>query len=222
MKSRLLFYLMVTAVAAIFLTSSVNAGELSDRWMLELNLGAWAAGNDASVSTSPLSVETTYGGTGMGGGLSFGRWLGDNLAVMISVEERSVDNTVSTGFTGVKTESNVVSRVNLKVRYNPLASTLYSRVQPFISVSVGPVIGHQGKTSVGFTVATESVDETAFGGEIGVGTHFILSRHFILGAEVGAFGMTDFGQPIGGRLNYSGARFGINIGFLFGGSHGTM
>jgi len=86
-----------------------------------------------------------------------------------------------------------------------------------VKVAVGPFVGQQEKTEEGvFGVIVESRSLTVFGGQVGAGVDFILSRHFMLGVGLGYNLMADFDEPIGGSKNYSGPEFSVGLSFLFG------
>ena len=55
-----------------------------------------------------------------------------------------------------------------------------------------------------------------FGGLVGGGVDFHVSRGFSLGVSGGYRWMADFSRPIGARDNYSGFELALNIGWLFG------
>ncbi len=101
------------------------------------------------------------------------------------------------------------------VKYYLPKSTYGTSVRPFLKAAVGPFMGRQSKTLVFLFVTADSRSETAFGGQLGGGVDFVLSRRFLLGVNLGYNLMSDFDQPIGGSDNYSGPEFSFGLSFLF-------
>ena len=54
---------------------------------------------------------------------------------------------------------------------------------------------------------------------MGAGIDFHVARWLSIGVSGGYNWMLDFAEPIGRQDNYSGPQLGVNIGWLFGGSH---
>jgi hypothetical protein len=61
---------------------------------------------------------------------------------------------------------------------------------------------------------------TVFGGQLGAGVDFELSRHFMLGLSLKYNLMSDFHEINVGRRNYSGFECCLGIGFAWGESPG--
>ena len=59
---------------------------------------------------------------------------------------------------------------------------------------------------------------TSLGSRAGGGLDVRLGRSVVAIANLGYNLMTDFSEPLGDRLNYSGLDFGIGIAWLFGGA----
>jgi hypothetical protein len=93
-------------------------------------------------------------------------------------------------------------------------------MKPFFAASVGPVLGASYGSHVGNgnLFAGTRADSTV-GGHVGAGVDFHVARWLSVGVSGGYNWMLDFGEPVGRRDNYSGPQLGVNIGWLFGGSH---
>lgn len=90
-----------------------------------------------------------------------------------------------------------------------------SAVRPYVALAGGPVIGDQRLSLVGVEVVSETRTLAAAGAHIGGGIDFIAGRHFMFGMNAGYNLMTDFDEPIGGHVNYSGAEFAVGFGLIF-------
>jgi len=140
----------------------------------------------------------------------------DNLAWNISIGGMLANVDVTTNFTGTSTEAAFVVPILFGVKYYIARSTFDTSVRPFAKAAVGPFIGQQEKSEeniAGTIVETRS--ETAFGGQLGGGVDFLISRHFMTGFALGYNLISDFDQPIGGSRNYSGPVFDFGLSVLF-------
>jgi len=209
---RIFIIASIIAVVAI----SANAGMLEKRHQIDLKLGMWNQVADTRTEIGLTSVKTTVDNSGAMGGLTYGYWLQENLALNISVSGFSADVEVDDGVLYSKTTTASVAAIMMGLKYHFLKSSATSPIKPFIRADVGTFIGDQTKTEVGLTVLTESRTEAAMGGQLGVGTDFVISRHFITGVNFGYNFMTDFDNPIGGSDNYSGPEFSFSFGILLG------
>ncbi len=90
-----------------------------------------------------------------------------------------------------------------------------SPMRPYLALGGGPVIGSQRLSVAGVEVLSETRTLTAMGAHIGGGIDFIAGRHFMFGMNAGYNLLSDFDEPIGGHVNYSGAEFAVGFGVLF-------
>lgn len=93
-------------------------------------------------------------------------------------------------------------------------------MKPFFAASLGPVLGASSGSYVGNggSFAGTRADSAA-GGHVGAGVDFHVARWLSVGVSGGYNWMLDFAEPVGRKDNYSGPQLGVNIGWLFGGSH---
>ncbi|UCD64160.1 MAG: hypothetical protein JSW34_01620 [Candidatus Zixiibacteriota bacterium] len=200
----------------LLLSTSTGAQSLEKRHQVGLRAGAWNQVTNVRAEVSADGVTTSVGSTGAFGGVFYGHWLKENLALDISVGGMVADIETEVSTIGVTSKTGYVGQILLGARYYFLESTLSSSVRPFGKAGVGPLIGSQNETRVGTTVTTEERSEMAFGGQVGGGVDFILSRRFALATAVGYNFMTDFSESIGGSTNYSGPEFTISFSYVFG------
>jgi hypothetical protein len=126
------------------------------------------------------------------------------------------DIEVNTDFTGTSTEAAVVAPILFGIKYYFAQSTFNTSVRPYAKAAVGPFIGSQEKSEENITgVVIESRTEATFGGQLGGGVDFLMSRHFMTGFSLGYNLISDFDQPIGGSRNYSGPVFNFGLSVLF-------
>ena len=150
------------------------------------------------------------------GGIAYGHWLEEHLALTVSIRAMALDISTNTGAFGVITETSTITSMLVGVKYYLVKSTLASSVRPNLKGSVGPFIGSQSTTRAGTTTVTESRTENVFGGQLGAGVDFVTGRHFMMGFGLGYNQMADFGNPIGGSENYSGPELSFEFSWLFG------
>ena len=207
----------VTALSVLIVLSGIaGAQSLEKRHQIGLRIGIWNQTTDTRTETGLGSVTTSVGANGGMGSVFYGHWLQENLGLDISVGGMLADVESTAGITGVTSETAVIGRILLGVKYYFLKSTYNSSVRPFGHASLGLFNGSQTRSEVGLTLVTETRNETAFGGQLGGGVDFILSRHFMLGLVLGYNLQTDFKEPIGGSKNYSGPEFGLGLSLLLG------
>ena len=209
---------LIAATSVLVMAGAIvlQAQSLEKRHQIELRLGMWNQTTGVRTEISPGSVSTTVGNNGFTGTVSYGHWLQENLAFTIGVGSMVANVESTVGVSGVTSENAVVARILIGAKYYFLKSSYSSSTKPFVKAGVGPFIGGQTKSEVGVVVSTESRSEMAFGGQLGAGIDFLLSRHFLLSAAVDYNLMTDFDEPIGGSSNYSGPEFGVGFSYLFG------
>ena len=90
-----------------------------------------------------------------------------------------------------------------------------SPVRPYVTIMGGPVIGSEKFTVISNEIYEFDNTYTAAGAHFGGGIDFIAGRHFTFGLNAGYNLLSDFSEPVGGHVNYSGAEFGIGFGYLF-------
>jgi hypothetical protein len=175
----------------------------------------WPHGSETAVRVG--ETETTTKAGGFMGGLTYSYWLQEDLAMSISLLGMVGDLETKTATSEVSTHTVTVAPILMGVRYYLPRSSFETSWRPFLSVGMGPYIGTETKSEINQTVLVEQSTVTAFGGFLGGGIDFILSRHFTIGLNTGYHFMTDFSEPLGGRDNYSGPEFSIGFGYVFGG-----
>jgi len=198
-------------------TVSLAAQSLDHRHQIELRLGLWNQLNDVRTEASAGGVSTSVGTTGFLGGVAYGHWLSEAVALRVSAGAMAARVTADVSGSGVFTETAAVSQLLLGMRYYFPRSTYGSAVRPFLGAGIGAIIGSQVASEVGTVVTAEARTEPAIGGEVGGGVDFLLSRHVAISAGLAFALMTDFGEPIGGSDNYSGPQLTLGFSWVFGG-----
>ena len=213
---KLMKTLIVATALVLALTAVSDANSLQKRHGVGIRLGMWNMIADARVDALDGSVSTSVESSGFVGGVAYNYWLTESLALDIGVSMMSAKVETSVGFLNVSTQSSAVTSVLLGLKWYLPESTYGTSVRPFIKAAVGPFSGSQSGTQVGLSVIVDSRSETAFGGQLGGGVDFVLSRKFLLGVNLGYNLMSDFDLPIGGSNNYSGPQFSVGLSYLFG------
>lgn len=201
---------------SILAAPSARAQDMTGRSRIELRTGVGVRVN-SGTSTSANGVETKTDAAGFLGALGYSHWFREDLAGSLSVGVLSVSTETRAGAGGVETSTVLVIPFFVGVRRYLATSDPESGTRFFGSVEVGPVMGHESATSVGSTIATETITRTALGGRVGTGVEFRLGSRVVLGIVGGYAFMTDFSDAIGGQTNHTGADLGLSLGILFGG-----
>jgi hypothetical protein len=186
---------------------------VAGRNRLDLRFGMW------NLSGNRTGNVTQGGDTiNIVAGLQYTRFLSPSLAVSIATNGIEGGGGTTVGPNGVFDGGYGVASIPLGVRWNPLPGNLEEQpVKPAVVVSVGPVIGGVGGTTVnGQTVIDGGRSEVTVGVFLGGGVDFHLGRSFSMGVTSGYNWVGDFDTPIGGRTNYSGFELSLGFGWVFG------
>ncbi len=214
--------IVVVAALVLALTASSEAGSLEKRHGAGILIGMWTMTADAQVDAFGPSVTTSVGSTGMLGGVGYNYWFSESLALDIEVSILETECEISSGaFLDVTTATSAVTSVLFGVKYYLGKPKSARSARPFVKAAVGSYSGSQSSMHVEWLSyfpggRVESRDERAFGGQLGGGVDFLLSRKFLLGLNVGYNLMSEFDQPIGGSDNHSGPAISMGLSLLFG------
>lgn len=209
--------LTVIVVGIMLLLSSCTFAEsLEKRHQIGLRLGMWNQTTGVTTEVSDDGVSTSVEASGFLGGVSYGHWLEEYLALTIDVAGMAAEISTRSDATSSSTETSVIGAILMGVKAYFPKSTYTSSVRPFVRASIGPYTGSQTISRVGQTITEETRSETAFGGQLGAGVDFILGRHFMTGFAACYNLISDFSRPIGGSRNYSGPEFSFGVSYLFG------
>jgi outer membrane protein W len=203
-------------VAIAVVTVPASAQSLAKRHQIELRAGGWSQVTDNKTEIGDGGVTATGATTGFVGGLAYGHWVEEQLALRIcaSLLETSVD--VQATASGVTTESAAVIQVMLGTRYYFPKSTYGEQFRPFGGLGVGPVFGTQENVRVGTTVVTEARNEMAVAGELEAGIGILLDKRVLATVAIAYDLMTDFAEPIAGSRNHSGPQMTLGLSLLLG------
>jgi len=210
---------VLCVVAVIFTTtqvSSTNAQSLAKRHQVGLKLGIWNQVTDVRTEIQRGFATTSVKSSGGMGGLFYGHWFSENQALIVSVGSMVANIETVVNMAGTTSETAVVAPVLIGMKYYFLQSSLDSPVRPQATASVGTFIGSQTRQQVGSTIVSDTRAEMVFGGQLGLGADFLLSRRFMLGTAIAYNVMQDFEEPIGGSRNYGGPEFSLSFSYLFG------
>ncbi len=180
--------------------------------MLKSGLTTWST--DTGVTVGSVSADSRA--SGFVGSMAYTYGATPDVAVGLMVGVLDVGGTSLISLSTLFAETALVMPVLVTVAYYPEALALGPAVRPFVGVAGGPYLGEASRSRVGFGVSSTTVRETAFGARMTAGADLFLGRRFKLSAEGGYHLVSDFGQPIGGEVNYSGPEFSFGFGFIFG------
>ena len=199
----------------LMLTVNTFAVSLEKRHQLELNLGMWNQTTSNRTEIGFDGVTTSVGANGFVGGISYGYWLSEGWALNISIDGMLIEMDTHTGIYGVITKNSSIAMIRMGTKMYFPHSTFNGNVRPYAKISAGPYIGTQSNTVVGLEIVVEERTQGALGGQLGIGSDFILGNHFMTGILLSYNLMTDFDEPIGGSRNYSGPEFHFGFSYLF-------
>lgn len=176
-----------------------RANGLARRHRIEVRVGAWRP-TGAETRSTPIRASGEVAENILGGA-SYAYGVQENLSAMLTFS----------GLAAKATNLNVqsIASILFSVRYYLPKSTLRTSFRPYLTAGVGPYIGNEVESSAVKTLGT-------LGGHVGGGLDILLSRHFMIGSEIGYDPVMSFSEPIGSRRNYSGFEFSVGISFLFG------
>lgn len=204
---------MLIAAAATFGAGAAHSQAPAFRHAIGVFGGAWDAGDGGTgsrVTVGPATVEVV-GSSGVGG-LRYIRQWRDGWALELSAARLSEGDVNVSAFGGVETQAIGVTWMQLGVRRYLGAGG----VIPYVGVSGGVVRGTEDGMTVGVGVAAVSRTETSVGGTVGAGCDVPLGRRLLLEFAAAWGAMADFGEPIGGRVDYGGATATLGFSWTWG------
>ena len=207
---------MVFGIVFLAWSADIHAGPLKNRSQIGLRVGTFIDKGGTAQSSTPVVVSST--GTGnVIGGLIFARWLEESFAITFAITGLDADVRNTVGFSGVSNSVSSVASIMLGMRYYLPESTYKTAYRPYLAVGVGPVFWAGSLNEAGpFGVVNLNETMTAFGSHFGGGVDIELSRHFMLGANLGYNLLADFSEIRIGKNNYSGFEFALGISYLWG------
>lgn len=214
-------YLVLTTLAIILVAPNVGAISrrksglsLKHRTQLELRLGARDdTHDDWGDYTSAL---WQYDHDDLVVSLGLNHWVDETTAFNLTVKGLAGeydDNYVH--LPGVYDAEFGVVPVFVGFRKYLSQPGSWSSVRPYLALSGGPVFGRERIEILAQDIYAVTRTETAMGAYFGAGIDILVSRHFMVGVNGGYNWLSDFDEPIGGRVNYSAAEFGVGFGLVF-------
>ena len=214
-KIKLLVAFLLVAIAW---PAAVSAQSLEKRHQIELRVGGWNQMTDTRTEVGVGGVVTAVASSGFVGGISYGHWLKEELALRLSVGvmAASIEVGAATSLAVASTDFAVVAPILFGMRYYFPKSTYGEQIRPFAGAGAGTFIGSQTSTRTGLSVLVESRSEAAIGGELEAGINFVLDKYVLATVAVAYDIMTDFNESIGGSRNYSGPQLTMGLSVVFG------
>jgi hypothetical protein len=190
---------------------------VAGRNRLEARLGVLNAGS--GTTTGGIASGVSSGA--VVGGFQYTRYINESVAVTVGLEGLELESVSPVGPGGINAGASALAGIPVGVRWYPLARERRAdAIKPFITGSIGPIIGETLDSVVGgSTVMSRSHSTATVGGYVRGGADFHLGRSFALGVDGGYNWMADFAEPVGLRNDYRGFGIGVGFGWLFG--HGT-
>jgi hypothetical protein len=211
---------LLSAPVIVFLFATwAIAGGLDKRHQFELRLGLWnqTTSTRTEVRTEPVgTASSTVNSTGFLGGLSYGHWLQENVALNLRAGVLMAEVETATDVYPEITQTATVTQFLLGLKLYLPQADVRAPIRPYAGISFGSFVGHQARIEEGRSTTVDSRLEAAPGGQISAGVDFILGRRIMTSIAAGYNLMADFDQPVGGSDNYSGTELSFGLSFLFG------
>ena len=201
-------------LVCICLISNVSIAQnyqLNGRNAIGFNAGLFT-GSKSSSTVNINGLNTEVSSNGFAGNIFFTHWIKEYLSVKLSAGLLTGSSNVSVNVLNTVQQSSAVFPILLGLNYYIPEPTSSDAIRPFISASAGTYIGTEAKNTI---ISQQVHSETAIGGRAGIGADFLISDHFTLGANLGYNFMANFSEPIGGKTNFNGADFSIQLGYVF-------
>ncbi len=147
--------------------------------------------------------------------VGYNYWADEHTAFNISAKVLAAETVDKYDEFGVYTSDFSVVALFLGARQYFHRPGSHAPLRPYVAISGGPVIGSHTCSEVGFECLAETKTIAAAGMHLGGGFDVVAGRHIMFGLNAGYNLLTDFSEPVGGHVNYSGSEFGASIGFIF-------
>jgi hypothetical protein len=107
----------ISLLLVLLLVSLTHAQSMEKRHQIGLRLGMWNQVTGVRTEISTGGVTTSVGGSGFLGAIAYSQWLQENLALDISAGSMATDVKTKSGVSGVTSETDVVGRFLLSLKY---------------------------------------------------------------------------------------------------------
>lgn len=185
--------------------------QLSGRSAIGFNLGLYS-GSKTTNTVSINGMNTDVSSNGFSGNIFFSHWLQENLSLKLSAGLLTGSANVVINSMSTTQQASAVFPILLGLNYYILEPTSSDAIRPFISASIGMYVGSEAKNT---TLSQQVHSENSIGGRLGLGSDFLVSNHFILGANLGYNLMADFSNPVAGKKNFNGLDFSFQLDYVF-------
>lgn len=209
-------YMILAGLLLTVLATGAGAQTLAGRHHVGLRLGYWSQTASVRVETVSPEVSTSVQGDGYLGGVAYGYWLEEDLALTFDAGALAMDTETRVSPWTTSTGSGIVGSVLLGLKKYVSGARDGSSVRPYLGGAVGLYRGSQSEVIVGPTLLVEEREESTIGGRLVAGVDFVMGRYFMTGAAIGYNLMSDFDRPVGGSLNYSGPEMSLGFSVLLG------
>jgi hypothetical protein len=189
----------------------VSPFNVAGRHRFEIIVGGWWPGDSTAV-TAGTNLSNLLGG------VQFTHYFSERLAVTFGLHSIASESSASFSPEGIFAGDAAVMAAPVGVRWNPFwKSREPDGFKPYLNFSMVPAFGSSDGSFLGPNqTIVGSRSEGTFGGGLGGGVDFHISRRFSIGVTSGYTWLKPFSHPIGARDDYSGAHASFAIGWLFG------
>lgn len=191
-------------------SSSNSLMSLKGKHSIALNIGMLNQ-QEASVYNVNVKAESN-----LIGGLYYNYWFQEEWALELYSGVLNAEVFSGVSITGVEQKAATVIPLLAGARYYPASFALAENVRPYITALVGVKMGHSSsnKVTLGLITATETKVQSVFASKFGVGVDAFIGSWVRLGLGLGYNLGSDFDDPVGTRVNYSGVDLAICFGIM--------
>lgn len=211
MKSLIFKLSLVVLFCFVSIITNAQNYQLSGRSAIGFNLGLYS-GSKATSTVSINGMNTDVSSNGFSGSIFFSHWLQENLSLKLSAGLLTGSANVGINSMSTTQQASAVFPLLLGLDYYFLQPTSSNAIRPFVSASIGMFVGSEAKNTM---ISQQVHSENAIGGRLGFGSDFLVSNHFILGANLGYNMMADFSNPVAGKRNFNGLDFSFQLDYVF-------
>lgn len=211
-KMKSLTFKLSLGVLFCFVSIVTNAQnyQLSGKSAIGFNLGLYS-GSKTTGTASINGLNTEVSSSGFYGSIFYSHWLKENVSLRLSAGLLTASANVSINTTNTA-QASAVFPLLLGLDYYFLQPTNSDAIRPFVSASIGMFVGSEAKNT---TISQQVHSENTIGGRIGLGSDFLVGDHFIIGANLGYNLMADFSNAVGGKKNFNGLDFALQLDYVF-------
>jgi hypothetical protein len=216
MKTKLLLIATLLLISSVNILCQTTGGDenkllpLKGKHSISFNAGLLNQ-QTATVYTVGVNAELNIMGA-----LYYNYWFNNEWALEVNAGILNAEVFSGITLSGLEQKAATVVPILAGARYYPAALAIEDNVRPYIAALIGVHMGHSSSNKVllGLKIGSETKVQSVFASKVVLGVDAFLGGWVRLGLFGGYNFGTDFTEPVGTRLNYSGIDFGLTFGIM--------